>query len=476
MGWASIIPAVISGIGTFASMKQANASQAQLYDLIYKNRSLGANALTGMYDQLELDKWYKAQQMQNDELNRRLSLEERSYGRDQDRRYRDQKVREQDWMKGRQATLDQVAKQERAFQIQQLIQNQNLSKQERTFAMSQLQQLKNELSGERVDDTRRLTDYHTKLAQERGFDVNQLRGAQDIARKERDLELKLRGSMLDRTQALSQDMELARQELGPAKTARFFDMSDVEHEALKRKAGYDKSLDRATTRMMSEEVAGLMSRGQFGDTIGSDEFRPGSVAEDTLARITAKAAGEYASTYDRAFDEAMQYITGGQEMSQRTLSQDMAKRNQTLDEVAKTYSSLPYEIQAAGLNTGSALYDRDLVSAAHRGEVSSAAGYAPYMNVQSGLYDNINPGRGIGSTLNIPSAAYAGKAPSAVYKTSSINAPGPAIFGQLASSLFSGGLSASGTQATNWMNLAQKSGEGFGTALSKIDWDTLLGG
>ena len=474
MGWAQIIPAVISGIGTMASMSKADASEARMMEMIYKNRGMGAAMLSQMNDRLDIDRQYKMQQLQNEQLNRQIAFDERGYNRARDDAIRKIKGAERDWALNRQMSLDDVAKKEREFQIQQLLQNQNLSREERKFAEAQLRQLKSDLGTERSEDRRELSKYQSQLSGERAFDIGQLTNAQKLAQRERDLDLKLRGSMLDRTQQLSQDMELARQSLGPARSARFFDMSDVEDDALRRMAGYNKSLDRAVKTTTSEAVAGLMRKGMYGDTIGSPEFRPGSLAEDTLARITARAAGEYASTYDRSYDEAMKYITGGQAMEQTNQSLDMAGRGQLLDEVSQTYSSLPYEIQAAGLNAGSGVYDRNTQSAAHRGQLASASGYAPYMSLNSGIYDSIMPQSGIAATMNMPTAAYAGSNPSAIYKTTAMSDPGVSAFGQLASGLLGNGLSQASTNSQGWQGIAQSAGEGFGTALGNIDWADLF--
>lgn len=474
MGWASILPAVFSGIGTFASLGQQAKSEAALYNLIYQNRGMGSAMLNHMMDQLDLDRQYKNRQFQSDQLNRRIAFDERAYSRSQNDMIRKIKAAERDYTLKRQRDLDSVAQEEREFQIRQLLQNQNLSRQERQFAESQLRKLQSDLGRERIEDRGELRRYQGQLASERRFDTDELRTAQKLAQDERDLDLRLRDSMLGRTQQLSDEMRRARDSLGPARTARFFDLSDVEDDAIRRMVGYNKALDRATKATTSEAVAGLMRKGMYGDTIGSEDFRPGSHAEDTLARITARAADQYASTYDRAYDEALKYITGAQGMEQQNQAFDMARRGQLLGEVSQTYSSLPYEIQAAGLGASSGIYDRNVASAANRGQIASATGYAPYMSLNSAIYDNINPQSRMASTLNLPSAAYAGTNPSAIYKTSAQSAPGASLFAQLAGNLLGSGLSQSSQQAQGWQRTTQAAGEGFGTALGNIDWAKLF--
>jgi len=479
MGWAqiaaSVLPAVVSGIGTMSAADQAAKSQAAMYNLIYKNRGMGAAMLNHMMDQLDLDRQYKNRQLQSDQLNRQILFDERSYERAKNDALSKIKGAERDWSLKRQTTLDDVAKQEREFQIRQLLQNQNLSRQERQFAESQLRQLQTDLGRERIADQGELNKYQGQLSSERRFDVDELRTAQKLAQAERNFDLKLRGSMLNRTQQLSAEMQRARDSLGPARTAQFYDLSDVEDDALRRMVGYNKSLDRATKATTSEAVAGLMRKGMYGDTIGSPEFRPGSLAEDTLARITARAGAEYASVYDRAYDEALKYISGAQGMEQTNQSLDEGRRAQLLGEVSQTYSSLPYEIQAASLNAGSGIYDRNIVSAANRGQITSGTGYAPYMSLNSGIYDSINPNSGIAPTLNMPSAAWAGTNPSAVLRTQALSAPGVSPFASMASNLLGSGLTQASAASQGWQNTAQSAGEGLGAALGNIDWKAIFG-
>ena len=455
--WGQIIGSVI---GAVAGDRRAKAAERErLEDKMYM-RGRGSEYLNMARDQLDRDRYLQDLQIKQDQMNTRLSLEDRDYLRrrvsredvilDSERRQR----------QDRQYKVDQSAASERMWQIQQMLKNQNLAKAERSFAEGELRRLQGQYGLERQEDINELRKYQGALKRERAFDVSQLTRGQQIADAERKMGLSLRNQLMQRSGRYADEMEYQRTQLGPARRALAFGPGDVERAAERRRGQTGESFRRAVMEQSSGQLADVMRRGMF-----SPADRPGSVAEDTLARVVKNAASMYDQQYNESYDWAMKYITGHQGMSQQAQEADLARRNALLGETATTFGSplTPYLQAAQQTAVGSGQYDRPVGSAAHRGQTVSGTGWQNYQLPSALTSEWGNVGQGLGRTQDLGSAVGGWRTPGAgTYDTSRMTAGGINSLLGGASTLFGGGDTRAGQAASDARSNAFDAGKGLG--------------
>ena len=460
--WGAIISAAV---GAYSSgMASKRAAEAAQKDKLF-SRSKGSEYWTMAQQQLERDRYLQDLQIRQDQMNTRLSLEDRDYLRRRVDREDAMLGAEKGQREDRQRFVDASAASERMWQIQQMLRNQNLSKSEKSFARKELQRLQGQYGIERKEDIAELRDYQGQLKRARTQDVQQLTTAQKIKNAERQQDLSLRDQLMRRSSRFAGQMEKTRLSLGPVTQALSYSPGSIDKIAAARRAQTDKSLERAVTGMGSGMEADVMRKGMC-----SPSARPGSMAEDTMARIINNAASMYEQQYSQSYDWAANFMTGQQGRSEQAMNAEIGRQNALMGITSTTFGSpLQSYLQAAQqTNVGTGLYDRQLATAANRGSTISATGWAPPLsNIPSSVSgDAFRVGAGVGGYNDVGTAASWRTPGSGTFNTSRLTAGGINSLLSGAQGLFGGGMNFNADRSERMDDYAQKAGVGLGTALN----------
>jgi hypothetical protein len=280
---------------------------------------------------------------------------------------------------------------ERIRQINQINSNQQLSEQERQQALSYL-------------------DYNQRqAAQEREFDVNRLARMEDKA-----------GYIGDR-------MEQTLSGLGSMVKRPEYGASDVNSAYQDILGGYMSAADRAADRVASVNEAQDIARGMDSSSTGESSRR--RVLRDQVSPL-------YEQAQAKARLEAQQYISGLAGLQTSYGSQELARRNQTLDEVSKALSP---ELQA-------------LMQMKTPG---SATSYQAPTSIGSALQQAFNVNKGYNDQIANPVQTYGTSAPT--FNLASLNLDN-----------LSGGSSGGGSGGSNALGWAQEAAKGYSAAGSGI--------
>jgi len=462
--WGAIISAAV---GAYTSGKQAQASaEAAQADKRY-SRGQGNLYWTQAQQQLERDRYLQDVQLRQNQLNTRLSLEQRDFLRSRMEREDEMLHRERGQQRDRRDFIDKSAASERMWQIQQMLRNQNLSKSERSVARKELQRLQGQYGLERQEDIDELKDYQRTLKSERLQDTQQFTKAQRIKDAERQSDLSLRNQLMQKSSRYADEMEETRKTLGPVTQALSYSPEAIDKIAAGRRAQTDKSIERAVTGMSSGMEADVMRKGMFAPSA-----RPGSMAEDTMARIINNAASMYEQQYNQSYDWARNFMTGQQGASEQAQAAEIARQNALLGRTATTYGSPlePYLQAAQQTNVGTGLYDRQIATAANRGQRLSATGWAPSLSSVPSAVDNASAfrvGQGYGPQSTLGSAVSWRDPGSGAYDTTRLSAPGVTSLLSGAQGLWGGGMSFNNDRSARMDEYANAAGQGLGTAIDQ---------
>lgn len=415
MGVANVATSLF---GASSAAKQASWDRyykdlARIDQQNWQTRQYGA-----MLDQRRAQQEENAYLRQIEDLNRRIKEQEREFTLGEYQGYKDQLLKERQDQYERQIAMDKEAARQREFQLNQLLQNQDLAQEERDFAIRQLEEAKSVASGERDDDMRRFYEERAQKEIEREFLISEYQNSQATRRQEREQELAMRNQILAQVYGLQDALRQTESGLQYVPDIPVITEDQIAAEIQRRSAENIANVDRAAERVASINEANLM-RG------GIDISTPGTARRGDVA---ARLAQEYQNATSRAYDDAMKYISGQQSMYATDIGNILKTREARLNETSgiagagiDTMLRLPQLTSADNFNLAqlipSSVYSRN---------ISSANDFRAPVNIGSGIYDSINIGPGL-SNFNVSNSAATSifnQLPSSAYNASSVSIPG----------------------------------------------------
>lgn len=374
------------GLGTgLMGMFQANQQAEMQYAMYMQQLQDQRDERTMMYG-LAFDA-QKKQDERNAELrqwelySRQQAQAERAYQMQESERYAEQLLAERQFDIERQVRADQEAARIQAFRLEQMLQNQRLAGEERAFAIEQLERAQSIASAERAEDLKLFYTNQAKAEIQREFMMGNFREAQNIAREDQNRDLAVRDRITGQIDRLQGTVQAAYDSMGDAPTVERLTKADIDNEIARRTAQYTSDVDRAADRVASINEADLIRGGMDRSTTG------------TAARgeIAGRLADEYQTARDRAYDDALKFITGQSSAMTSNVNDIMANRGAILSEVGgvggiglDALSNLPgVTSRMVGLDAarlvGDGVYDRSIVSANN---------YSSPVGIGSGIYDS----------------------------------------------------------------------------------------
>jgi len=398
----------------------------------------------------------------------------------------------------------QTAQSERAFELEQLLRNQNISATERREAMDMLSEAKALAGFESDRDYQNFLSTQETRQAERDYGMGMFEGAQDIAAREREDIISQRGNIMSAIDELRSGLRGTQAGLQDIPDVQVVTEADFQSEIDRRTDQNISDVDRAIERVASINEADLIREGM-------------EVSDKATGRrgdIASRLASEYDAARNRAYDEALQYITGRQGVQAGDINQIVQNRGAILGEEGTIagagirdmmslptapsanaamgfYSAVPsgsYDrsIASAGnfrapISVNSAAYNKNIGSAnSAMGfmptgtaniafDIGSAGGYNDFRGIGSSIYDNINISTGLAPYLNPRSASTnAGmNLASQVYDPYRMQFDPSSYFSNaqsIGSNLLSGANSSYDAAMTN----SARSGANFGSSLN--DW------
>lgn len=341
-----------------------------------------------------------AYRRQIEQQNRLLAQQERQWQMQQLEQQRQMLLQERQADIDRQIQEDRAAARQRQFQLEQLLQNQELAEQEREFAVAQLREAQAVASGERDEDRRRFLEERAMAEANRDFVMQEYQQAQQQAMAERQRDVAIQDQILTQASALQEQLEGRASELGYVPEIPRLRQSDIDAEINRRSQQYLSDVDRAADRVASVNEAELI-RG------GIDRSTPATARRGEIA---ARLSQEYQNARQRAYDDALSYITGRQDTLASNVGNIMDRRQALLGETADIHGQ---ELQALQnlRNARSAMGAFDMAAAVptgiHTRDLRSANDYRPPVDIDSAIYDRANIGMGLANRIPLTSAANA---------------------------------------------------------------------
>lgn len=405
-----------SALGAFSSMNAANqqyslgvANMQMQWQLAQEQMAMQRRALNQQEDMANMS-WGMAQDQlrrereqerfvrETDEANRRMLGEEFNLRLGSQRDRSRQAQLERNAMLERQVRLDRDAARTQAFGLEQYLRNQNISADERQYAQSLLENARRTASGEADNDLRRFAEERMMAQDERNFAIEQLQNTQAVAMRERADDAGVRDMMIRRAGGLQSALDAALRGMGDMQDIPRLSREDIQAEVMRREDRAVEDADSAIDRVASINEADLIRRGLDASSPGL--ARRGDIAE--------QASDLYARARDQARDSALRFITGQQGALTENFNSDLRRRQAVLGEQGA--------VAGAGLDV-----------LARLPQLRSANDYRAPVDVRTGIFSrqlrSANDWRapvdmgtarfesnsgfmpGMGSTLNLPSAA-----------------------------------------------------------------------
>lgn len=397
--------------------------------------------LDALRAQQEENEYYRQREL----LDRATRSGERAFSEDQLFNYLDTLDSERAYGLDRQQLLDRDAAKQRAFQLEQLLRNQDLSASERRFALEQLRIAQDIAQSERdfgmgiyETEASRLADRQALMDQEaRDIQLYRLREAarnRDLVASEREFAKMLLGQAQD-TAASERDEEMARfledrdtraderqfvvdqyeDYLRQAQAERDAEMGirnqilagadDLQSrlEATAAQLGYIPEIEQITPEMIDAEVS--RRTGEYMSDVDRAAEAVASVNEADLIRagidvstgatqrrgdIAARLAQEYQNARARAYDDAMGYISGRSNAMATNVGNIMDRRSAILGEtanIAGTELGILQNLRQLPSATGAYQMASSIGSGILDRNISSAGDFRAPVAVNSALYD-----------------------------------------------------------------------------------------
>lgn len=391
----SAILGVASLASSFFGAKDAKKQASRDSKIYYQLQSRQLDQAQQLMDAQAADREYIRMR---EELDRQIAESERGYQVSTVNDYLSSLQGERQYIIDRQLASDKQAAQQRSFQLQQLIKNQQISAAERQFAQAELAKAQQIAAGERDEELSRLYEDRLTAQQEREFMLGQFSELKDIAASERQTDLDLREQIMSQITGLTEALQRTQSDLGYVPQIEQITPEMIDAERRRRESQYVGDVDRAATRVASVNEADLIRSGMDAS----------SPAVARRGEITARIADEYRTARQRAYDDALAYISGKSETMNNNVSAIMNRRGSLLDETAGVYGAgidqminlpqLQSQIPAYDFATriGTGIYDKN---------VRSANDYRAPVDVNTAIYDRIMPDLGIYDFLQPSTAA-----------------------------------------------------------------------
>ena len=477
------------------------------------NRQIMEDRAAARFREFQISQLLRNQQISGEERSRAIAEMEEAQAiargeRDEERReYLERKATAQVEQQFRMDTFQdaqRTAQSERAFELEQLLQNQQISASERREALDMLAEAKALAGFESERDYQNFLSAQQTRQAERDYGLGIFEDARGVAAQERQDIVTQRGNIMRAIDGLRSGLRSTQAGLQDIPDVQVLTEGDIRSEIDRRTTENLSDVDRAAERVASVNEADLMR-------VGMDVS---DLAKQRRGDIASRLSEEYNNARNRAYDEALQYITGRQGLYANDINQIANNRSAMLGEEASIgqagiqsmiglpnapsansalnfYSSVPsgsYDraISSAGnfsspLNVNSAIYNDNIGSAnsamgymptgtANIGfGISSAGGNRDFRGIGSSIYDSINVGTGLAGYLNPRSAATT----SGLTLGSEVMSPynlnfDPASYFSNSQAIGTNILSGANTAYNNAMNNSAMAGSQFGSSLN--DW------
>lgn len=335
---------------------------------------------------------------QMEQLNRLLAQQERQFQLDQMGQRQDTLSAERQFEIDRIVEADREAARLQAMQIEQLLRNTDLAAEERRYAEQQLEQAQQIASGEREEDLRRYYEEQAIQTQQREFLLDQFYGQRDALAADQQRDLETRDMLMGEITNMQDAIKQAELSLGPAPELETLTKADLDAEIARRQDQYQSDVDRAADRVASVNEANLIRA-------GIDASTPGTARRGD---ITRRVADEYQSARNRAYDEALSYITGQQDMNVRNYNTELQGREAALAEVLGVESAGLSELmslpQVRSMAPAYSSAGQFLVGPYSR-QITSANNYTSPVSMGSAIFDSFNVNPGMSTAIGASSAA-----------------------------------------------------------------------
>ena len=349
---------VLGGLGLVQDMIRENKAEKRYNSAEAFNREMARKSM----DWMEED---RARTYRLDDLNRDIRRDERAFAERELGEYKARLLKEREFEIERMLQMDREAARQYAFKLEQYLRNQEITGQERERALQELEDAKAIAAGERDEDQRRFEMAKAQKEVERDYQIQQINNARVGFQQERNDMLRQRKMISDRIQGMQTGLENVYAGLQDVPDITPVTQARIDAEVNKRTDQYMGDVDRAADRVASIAEGGLINRGMDNSTL----------ANSTRGDIASRLADEYQNARFRAYDDAMKYIGGQQNIENTDLNTILASRQQQLGQYGDTMS--------AGLS-----------QMANLPNAPSAMGYMSFMP-QSAVYD-----RAVGSSAN----------------------------------------------------------------------------
>lgn len=446
MAFSEVLQFGTSLFGMVQAGQQYRDGLADKYRALQAQKDMAAFNMGSYQDALRAQAEENAYRRALENSNRLTAQNERNWQMGQYGDYLDQLLSERQYGIDRQNFLDRTEASNRAYELQQLLRNQQLSAQERRFALEQLA-VAQEIArserdftqdiysdeAERLMQRQRLADeqaaeiqeYRLRqarqnqdiLADERAFAREMLGYAQDTAmserdfelaklaadeqilqnernffldqydaynnqlRTERDDELAIREMVMQGAGSLQSDLERMASELGYVPEVREVTPEMIDAEVSRRTGEYISDVDRAAEMVASANEADLIRAGIDVSTTGTN--RRGEVA--------GRLAQEYQNARQRAYDDALGYITGQNQAMNGQIDAMLNRRSALIGEAAGIGATeLGYlsNLKAAPSAAGGYQMATYAPSTVLNRNVVSANNYSAPVSLTSALYNS----------------------------------------------------------------------------------------
>ena len=365
--------------GSYQANKRANAQMALQQRQMAQQREFQNRQLGLARDAQRSQEEENAYQRQIEQMNRLIAQQERGYQKNLAEDQREQLLEERRADIDRQMEQDRAAAKQRQFEIEQLLKTQDLKEDEREFAIEQLNEAKAVAAGERDEDMRRFLEERAMAQANRDFMLGEYSSAKQQADAERQRDLMIQNQIMSQAGNLQQSLQATANSMGDMPEIERLSRGDIRSEIDRRTNQYQADVDRAADRVASVNEADLIRGGIDESTTGT--ARRGEVA--------ARLSQEYQNARQRAYDDALGYITGRQQTMATNAQNIMDRRQQVLGETA--------DINSAEMNILQNL----------RNAQSAQDAYAMAARVPDGIYNRqVNSANDYRAPVSINSAAY----------------------------------------------------------------------
>jgi len=259
-----------------------------------------------------------------EQMNRSIQQQERLFQLQELEGYKDQVMDERRREIDRQIEADKEAARIQEFRLNQLLQQQDLAAEERDFAVDQLRNAQAVASGERDEEMRRFLEDRETAKIEREFLMGEYQGALARAQDEQARDLALRDQIMGRVDGLRTTLQEAQANLGDVPEVARLTPGDIDAEVRRRQEQYMSDVDRAADRVASVNEADLIRS-------GLDRSSPGTARRGEVA---SRLAQDYQNARQRAYDDALAYVSGEQNALNTNLDAILGRRGAVLDETA----------------------------------------------------------------------------------------------------------------------------------------------